>query len=181
MNFGKPADFAIEAYHEPSGPEWGGFGRMCIYIQGRQLGDIRENHSSLFHAVDRFRELQTTIEALWDQSFGVMSDAEIFSTIDRALYGSNDHPDWDRYGRFDFLTNTGEPFDNFKTFIICRPNVSVHVLYRLPSGTVGSAACPVQSFSSAAASFVSWFDEQVRNIAPPYFPVEPPDTSTRTL
>ncbi|MEY2541612.1 MAG: hypothetical protein QOI22_1214 [Verrucomicrobiota bacterium] len=174
MNFGEPTDFAIEAYHEPSGPEWRGFGRICIYIQGKQLGNVRENHSSLFQAVDRLRELQTSIEALWDQSFGAMSDAEIFTVLDRALY-AGDRPDWNRYGRFDFLTNAGEPFDNFKTFIICRPSGSVHVLYQLPDGIMDFAACSVQSLRRVAASFVSWFDEQVRNTAPPYFPVEPSD------
>jgi hypothetical protein len=28
MIFGDTKDFAIEAYHEPSGPEWGGCGRL---------------------------------------------------------------------------------------------------------------------------------------------------------
>ena len=41
MTFGDSKDFAIEAYHEPSGPQWGGFGRMAIDIQGVRIGDIR--------------------------------------------------------------------------------------------------------------------------------------------
>ena len=86
MTFGQPTDFAIEAYHEPYGPEWGGFGRMAIDIQGVRLGDIRENHCSLFHATDQFRKLYPSVETLWDESFASLSDAEIFAAVDRALY-----------------------------------------------------------------------------------------------
>ena len=172
MIFGQPPDFAIEAYHEPSGPEWGGFGRMSIEIQGTPLGDIRENHCSLFHATDRFRELHLAIEALWDESFAGLSDSEIFAALDEALY-IGDESRWERYGRFDFLTNTGEQFDGTKTFIVCRPDGRVHILYRLRDDTLGSASCSAQLFRSAAASFVCWFGEQVRTTAPPYFPVEP--------
>ena len=42
MTFGQAADFAIEAYHEPYGPEWGGFGR---------LRDGSSTHQGLFHGV----------------------------------------------------------------------------------------------------------------------------------
>ena len=31
MIFGHPSDFAIEVDHEPSGAQWGGFGRMAIH------------------------------------------------------------------------------------------------------------------------------------------------------
>ena len=173
MIFGEPTDFAIEAYHEPSGPEWGGFGRMCIAIQGIRLGDIRENHCSLFHATDRLRKAYPTIEALWDESFSGLSDAQIFAALDQALYLA-DVSDWERYGRFDFLTNTGEQFDDSKTYIVCRPDGRVHIIYyRFRDDTLGSASCSARSFRSAAESFVCWFEEQVRTTAPPYFPVEP--------
>ena len=82
MIFGQPTDFAIETYHEPSGQQWGGFGRMFIDIQGVRLGRIRENHCSLFHAADRIRELHPILDILWDESFTGLSDAEIFAVVD---------------------------------------------------------------------------------------------------
>ncbi len=173
MIFGQPSDFAIEAYHEPSGPQWAGFGRMAIDIRDVRLGDIRENHCSLFHAVDRFRQVYSTIETLWDESFSGLSDAEIFRLIDHARYIGEPTESGPDYSPFDFLTNTGEQFDDAKTFIVCRPDGRVHILYQLRDGTVGSASCPVSSFRQIAESFVRWFDEQLRTIAPPYFPVEP--------
>ncbi|MDZ4401712.1 hypothetical protein [Prosthecobacter sp.] len=172
MTFGQPTDFSIEVYHEPSGPEWGGFGRMAIVVQGVELGDIRENHCSLFHAADRLRELPPIIGNFWDESFDGLSDAEIFAVVDQALYGSDDS-NAERYRRFDFLTNTGEQFDDSKTFIVCRPDGRVHILYQLRDDTSGSACCLAQTFRQAAESFVCWFDEQVRTTAPPYYPVEP--------
>jgi hypothetical protein len=173
MIFGHPLDFAIEAYHEPSGPQWAGFGRMAIDVYGVRLGDIHENHCSLFHAVDRFRQVHPNIESFWDESFSGLSDAEIFSRIDRARYtGEPSDCDVD-YSPFDFLTNTGEQFDGTKTFIVCCPEARVHILYQLRDGTLGSASCPVESFRAVAESFVRWFEEQVRTIAPAFFPHQP--------
>ena len=174
MIFGQPSDFAIEAHHEPYGPEYGGFGRIAIDIQGVRLGDIRENHCSLFHAVSQIRQAFPIIETFWDESFTGLSDAEIFAVVEHD-YRSAKHSNWKRYGRFYFLTFTGEPFDGFNIMIVCRPDRRVHILYALPDGNFGSASCSVQSFQQVAESFVLWFDEQVRTIAPPYFPINPFD------
>ena len=176
MTFGQPTDFAIEAYHEPYGPEYGGFGRMCIHIQGVQLGDIRENHCSLFDATDQFRQRYPSIETFWDESFAGLTDAEIFATLDHALY-LGEESGWERYGRFDFLTNSGEQFDDSKTFIICRPEGRVHILYQLRDDTLGSGSCSAQTFRSVAEAYLPWFDGQVRNTAPPFFPINPLDLS----
>ena len=175
MIFGQPTDFSIEAYHEPYGAEWGGFGRMSIAIQNVRLGDIRENHCSLFHATDRLRDAYPNVETLWDDSFSGLSDTEIYAVLEQALYLS-DISDWDRYGRYDFLTNTGEQFDDSKTYIFCRPQGHVHILYnRSQDDVIGSASCSVQSFRSVASSYIQWFDDQVRDTAPPFFRINPLD------
>ena len=169
MTFGNPKDFAIEAYHEPSGSEWGGYGRLCIHIEGARLGNIRDNHCSLFHVADRFRALPSIIETLWGEAFVGVSDAEVFGLIDRAQ-------SWEP---FDFLTNTGEMFNGTKTFIVCRPDGRVQILYWLRNDTFGSGSCSTQSFRIVAAAFVSWFDEQVRTTAPPFFPINPFDLNEK--
>lgn len=178
MIFGNPTEFAIEVYHEPSGPGWGGCGRMAVEIQGVRLGDIRENHCSLFGATDRFRELNQVIETLWDDSFAGLSHVEIFNLLDNALYLGE--PDLVKaYFRFDFLTNTGEMFDNYKSFIACSPEGRVHVLYKKPSDETGAVSCSVQTFSLVADSYVSWFDEQIRNVGPPFFAINPFDLNEK--
>ena len=174
MRFGDPQDFAIEAYHEPASPEWAGFGRMCIHVQGARVGDEREEHCSLFHAVDRFRDLSRSIDGLWDTGFAGLSDAEIFGLLDDALYISSESR-WDRFGKFDFLTNTGEQFDGFKTFIVCFPDRHVHILCQSRDDTFGFGVCRTATFRDVAESFVIWFDGQV---GPPREP--PNQTMERT-
>ena len=147
---------------------------MCIHIQGVTLGDIRENHCSLFHAADRCRESSVAIETLWDESFAGLSDAGIFAAVEHD-YRVADKPDWKRFGRFYFLTFAGEPFDHFNIMIVYRPDNRAYILYRLPDKTFGSASCSVESFRHASGSFVLWFDEQVRTVGPPFFPINPFD------
>ena len=164
---------------------------MCVHIQGTIIGDLRENHCSLFNAMRRFRELSNNIQTLWDERFSAFSDAEIFCALDRALY--QDHgqsldemqADWKGMGEFDFLTGAGEGFDDSKTFIICRPGGFIHILYKLSKlrgpyqhlqdDVFGSVSCRVESFRTVAEAFVQWFDEQVRTTAPPFFPINPFD------
>jgi hypothetical protein len=176
MIFGQPSEFAVEVYHEPHSSSWGGFGRMCIHVQGVQLGDICENHCSLFHATDQFRKLYLCVETLWDESFVGLTDTEIFAVVDHALY-LGEESEYERFGRFDFLTNTGEQFDDAKTFIVCRPHGQVHILYQLLDNTFGSGSCSADSFRSVIGAYVPWFETQVRNTAAPVSPVNPIDTS----
>jgi hypothetical protein len=177
MTFGDPKEFAIEAYHEPSGPEWGGFGRLCIHVTGICIGNIRDHHCSLFHATDRFRELIQNADTLWDGSFAGLSNADIFDMIERELYIGEASVTGPSFSRFDFLTNRGEMFDGTTTFIFGSPDGRVHVLCEYRDGTFRSASCGVQAFCCAAQDYVRWFDEQVRTVAPPFFPINPFDPS----
>jgi hypothetical protein len=181
MTFGDPNDFAIEAYHEPYGPQYSGFGRMCIHIQGVPVGDIRSNHCSLFHPTDRVREVAARLELLGDDSFAGVSDSEVFGLIDRGIYTGERSEDGPSYAACDFLTNTGEMFDGSKTFIIFRPPDRVHILYRLGENSVGSGSCSDQTFRAVAEAYVGWFEEQVRTTAPPFFPINPFDLSERVV
>ena len=140
MIFGQSAEFSIEAYHEPSGPEYAGFGRISIEVQGVRLGDILENHCSLFHVVDRFRELIVSIAIQWDERFTGLSDLGIFKFHDQALY-LGEESRWESYGKFNFLTNAGESFDGFKTFIVCRPDEQVQILCQSRNGVFCSMCC----------------------------------------
>jgi hypothetical protein len=157
MIFGDIADFAIEAQRDPVACN-GVWGRMCVHVQGLCFGDIHEKNCALYPATKTFRRLYPTIEDLWDPSLDGLPDAGIFSLIDLALYIGDD-PGWNRYGRFDFLTQGGESFRE-KTFIVCRPDKRVHFLYQLRDGTSGSVACHADAFRAAIGSYLAWFDGQ---------------------
>ena len=175
MIFGNPNEFAIESYHEPSGAQWGGFGRLCIYVNGNAIGDIRDNHCSLFAVTNRFRGLSTGIEGLWSDQFTGLTKDQIFHLIDDVLYTGSDHQIGTNFGRFDFLTNTGEMFNDTKTFLYCESGSFVHLLYRVNEGVPQSGACDIELFISTVNECVRWFDRQVEEICPPYHPVNPFD------
>ena len=179
MTFGDPKDFAIEAYHEPSGLRWGGCGRMCIYIQGVCLGDIRDNHCSLSQATNRIRKVAADFESLSDASFSALSDEEVFALIDREIYAGEASESKPSYAACDFLTNAGEMFDGTKTFIIFRPPDRVHIFFRLGDDSFGSGSCSVQTYRGVADAYASWFEEQVRATAPPFFPINPFDLNEK--
>jgi len=166
MLFGDSGEFAIEAYHEPMGPTYSGFGRMALHIASVTIGDIHEEHCGLADAADRLRTKVKLIGSLWNPIFSNHSDEEIFSLIDRELYIDHGQSDKDiavgqhQYGKFDFLTNAGEQFDNFKTFLYADPNGSIHILYQLRNGTIGSATCDAETFETTVQAFVKWFDFQ---------------------
>jgi len=179
MTFGHPKEFAIEAYHEPSGPQWGGYGRLCLHICAVPVGDIRDNHCSLFAVTDRFRRFSDKIESRWAECFRGLSDAEVFRLIDRDIYSDEPLSDFGSGRDFDFLTNSAEMFDGTKTFIFCDPGGLVHILYQLRDDTFGSGICSLRTFRTVADVYARWFDEQVRTTAPPYFPINPFDLNER--
>ena len=180
MIFGEESDFAIEAYHEPSGPKWGGCGRLCLHLKGVSIGDIRDNHCSLFAVTDRFREVSGQLEGFWAECFAGLSDSEVFRLIDDAIYSDASQTEIGiNFPKFDFLTNAAEMFDGTKTFIVCDPNGLVRILYELRDDVFRSGSCTIQTFRRVAEAYIHWFDEQVRNTAPPYFPINPFDLNER--
>ncbi|WP_295679412.1 hypothetical protein [uncultured Nevskia sp.] len=166
MTFGNPDEFAIEAYHEPAQPGLVGFGRMAIHFSSTIIGKLSEEHCGLGGGAETFRALHSSLSTLWDASFAELSATEIFAIIDRALYidvGQSDiavRKDADRYARFDFLTNAGEQFDGFKTFIAAEPQGEVRIFFQDPDGVLGSARCSMAAFQSASCAFVAWYDAQ---------------------
>lgn len=163
MIFGEPAAFAIEAFHEPAETRFLGFGRMCIHIQGLALGDISEEHCSLYHSVEDLKHLAAHTASLWHPNFDGLTDIEIFQFLARALFDYHGQSDEDideayrQYGRFSVLTNSGEHFDGFNIFVVCRYNSHTHFLFRLPNGTIGSRFCLTQQMVGSIEQFQGWF------------------------
>lgn len=157
MLFGNTDSISIEIHHEPEGPEWIGFGRMCIYIQGLVLGDITEDHCSLFHAVERIYEVSLQLDDLWDDRFIGHTPEEIFSWIDAVIYSGDIVDCQDRTERFDFLTNTGEQFDGCKSFVYCEPMGKVYVPFRNNYGTLFEPSCEKTEFRTVAGKLQHWF------------------------
>ena len=161
MLFGDPATFAVEIHCEPVEPRSRGFGRMCIFVGGMRLGNLDEEHCSLFHAVDRIAEVASTLPGLWDERFSCCEPEAIFAYLDRALYDAG-QPPLENLHRFDFLTNTGEQFDHEKSFVYTQPDGNVRVLLQRGEAPVTSAVCRSSEFKQVAAELVVWFRNQVQ-------------------
>jgi hypothetical protein len=164
MLIGHPLTFAIEIHHEPHSLDWLGFGRMCLHLAGVTIGDLAKEHCSLFHAIERICELGRTLDSLWDARLGGHTDAEIFAWLEHELYirDSAEAASSD-LARFDFLTNTGEQFDAGKSFIYCRPDGAVHILFDRHDGMFNSVVCESSELKRQARELEVWFSEQTQS------------------
>jgi hypothetical protein len=157
MLFGNPENFAVEIYHEPAAPERKGFGRMCINVDGTTLGNIAEAHVSLFHAVERILELSEGLHDQWHERFAGYTPEEVFSWLDAVLYTGELADPNDQAIKFDFLTNAGEQFDGFKSFIYCTPGGIVYVLFQDRHSRLFTPCCQSNEFRSVASQLQQWF------------------------
>jgi hypothetical protein len=160
MIFGHPETFAVEIYHEPRSSESKGLGRMCLRLQGLVLGKPDEEDCSLFHAVERITEVSASLGTQWDERFAGHSAEEVFAWIDAVLYtGEIDGPENELW-KFDFLTNTGEQFDNFKSFVYCAPSGEVYIPFYGPDGVVRTPRCTAEEFRRVALELEQWFKSE---------------------
>ena len=175
--FGNPTDFAIEAGLEPGlVPPSEVWGHVRILCDSVSIGNIENLHCALSDAAMGFAEKLEQLDALWDEELNGLDHRGIWNFLDGKLYGYHGdleiedqrtleqvQADAARYGKFNFLTNWGEPFDGCKAFIMIPPvHRQVRILYDVtkPSFELRSAEVSREEFVEAARTFIAWFDEQ---------------------
>lgn len=166
MIFGNRDSFGIEATVEdhltPPSAAWG---RMCVWIRGEMIGDLKEPHCGL-EAVWDFQATANSLGSLWDERLRELSAMEIFEHLNRALYDDDDRSmeliraDSARYSRFNFLTNWGEMFNHVKAFVISPPGEAVLIAFRRSDDTISSARIDRDTFVSSIADLVDWYSHQ---------------------
>ncbi len=180
--FGNRADFAIEAGVEPEGHTaaivWG---PMCVWCNGVPLGDLADRHCALYPSYTSFAWLADNLGSLWANELTGFDDIAAWNFLDGLLYGYHGDTeladarsldecsrDAERWWRFDFLTNWGEQFDGYKSFLLCPPGDSVRVLSRrLPASMGRGVSVSQRSFVEAASCFVGWFESESLRIGVP--------------
>lgn len=177
---GDRADFAIEAGVEPDlVPLSAVWGRMCIWCRGIALGDLSDPHCGVGFAASMFTRLMPEVGSLWADELTGLDDIAAWNLLDGLLYGyhgdvelagDRTHKelcrDRDRWGRFDFLTNWGEQFDGYKSFVMCPPpGDTVRVLCRelMPNGGIRVDVTRA-GFVAACEGFVRWFEVEQRRL-----------------
>ncbi|MDZ7863316.1 hypothetical protein [Acidovorax sp.] len=178
MLFGTEKTFAIEAMSEPDlAPPSAVWGRMRVWCQGMPIGDFFAKQCALYPSYVNFRLLRERLALLWLAEFEGMSAISLWNHLDGLLYGFHGDVELtdvrtleecrqasEKYGRFDFLTNWGEQFDdNGKSFILCTPAGEVKVLnWSLAKEEELRARLPdvLQSISE----FMNWFESEARRL-----------------
>lgn len=173
MRFGDAKDFAIEAELESGiAPPSAVWGRMCVWCRGAAVGDLSKPSCALYPAAGEFRWLTGHLVDIWDESLNGLDDRAATDFLDGLLYGYHGdveieddrtieqiRRDAEQFGKFNFLTNWGEQFDGFKSFILYPPDGPVRILSRhLPETMNGGAVVTRDGFLGAAEGFLRWFD-----------------------
>jgi hypothetical protein len=180
--FGDRTAFAIEAGIESDlhtgGAVWG---HMCVWCCGVALGDINDRYCGLYTTYVEFDWLAANLDSLWDDELAGLDDVAAWNFLDGILYGYHGdvelpdnrtleecHRDAVRWGRFNFLTNWGEQFDGYKSFLLCPPGDLARVLSRrLPEQMGRGVSVPRQGVVKAAAGFGRWFEAESQRLGVP--------------
>lgn len=177
--FGDRADFAIEAGVEPEGHTAGTvWGHMCVWCRGVPLGDLTDRHCGLWHSYSAFAWLAENHTTLWADELVGLDDLAAWNFLDGLLYGYHGdvevkddrtlaevRRDAATWGRFNFLTNWGEQFDGYKSFLLCPPGDHLRVLSRrLPAEMGRGVSVTKKGFAEAATGFVRWFKAESRRL-----------------
>jgi hypothetical protein len=173
--FGDPPDFAIEAGVEPRlavpSAVWG---HMRVWCAGQPLGNIGDPFCALYLSYKLFGWTADHLEDLWDDALDGLSDREAWDLLDGVLYGRagrDGRPlervarDYQRYDKFNFLTNWGEQFDGYKSFVLGPPGRPLRVLSRAFPESIGLGVDVSRAgFVRAARGFTEWFEAQERRL-----------------
>lgn len=177
--FGDRNDFAIEAGVEDdaTGAVWG---HIAVWCRGVALGNLGEPHCVLYHAYCALGWTASHMGELWAPELAGLDDEAAWNLLDGLLYGYHGEveaaddrsveqcrADAAAWGRFDFLTNWGEPFDGWKAFILHPPGGPIRVLHRGPSGRRCRAEVSPAGFRDAVGGFTHWFEGQSRRLGVP--------------
>ncbi|HEY2787299.1 MAG TPA: hypothetical protein VGJ05_20235 [Fimbriiglobus sp.] len=182
--FGDRTDFAIEAGVEPAlhtaGIVWG---HMCVWCHGVPLGKLNESYCGLYHAYSEFAWLADNLGTLWADELAGLDDVAVWNFLDGLLYGYHGEVevpdartleecerDAVRWGRFNFLTNWGEQFDGFKSFLLCPPGDTARIFSRrLPANFGRGVSVSRVGFETSSAEFARWFEIESERLGVPCF------------
>jgi len=160
---------------------------MCVWCRGVSLGKLHERYCGLGYAVERFAWLADNLSSLWADELDGLDDIAAWNFLDGLLYGY--HGDIELastrtlaelrrdavvWRRFDFLTNWGEQFDGYKSFLLCPPGDDARVLSRQLSAHMGrGVSVSKRALVMASAEFVRWFDGESARLGVPGIGAEP--------
>lgn len=176
MRFGNPSTFAIDVMTDPHltvpSAVWG---RMCIRLPEATIGDYADELCALFPVYRQLSILVESLESRWDEAFQDCSDEQVFQKLYEVLWqgGSSDAEagrGLNHFEKFYFLdSQSGEQFNGYFSFLVCRPNGTVTILYQLRdyqhnNGPQGAATIDQTEFCDTVKQFLNWFDSEQKRL-----------------
>ena len=183
MLFGDFKEFAIEAVVEPElKPPCLTWGRMCIWVKGRAIGDLSREYCLLGPSYKNLNEKVEALNSLWLEGFAHLSVEDIWNLLDGALYGWRGNrplePDEmpseiilvgdeqipiGRLFHFEFLTHWGEMFDHkSKAFLLKQPGKELSILhFNSEFNAVDAFEVSELRFRQAVRDFSTWYRAEV--------------------
>jgi hypothetical protein len=162
MLFAQREDFAIECYHDPIPNELGRvFGRICVWANNVQLGNIGEPSCILDVPQRFFAEFLSELPELWDAELDNLADDAAFEFLDQAIYRDDARTreqvrnDYRRYSKFIFLTNWSEAFDGTNAFLSRAPT-GFRILFRPSNDERGNASITSTGLVGTIEAFLRW-------------------------
>lgn len=169
MLIGDKDTFAIECYHDPMPNESRRvFGRMCVWVGGKSLGDITEPSCMLNVTEGQFEGLLNRIDSIDDPALRGLRDREAYNYLNRLLYEDDERSDEqvsldaERFAKFEFLTNGGESFDRSKSFI-AKTGDQLLVVFDDEVTGFASGKVPRSAFKLVVKGFLGWVSSEGAN------------------
>lgn len=168
MIIGNKKEFAIECYDDTINSEkkWV-FGRMCLWCNNQQLGNINEPSCMLNVTVNHLKDYQEDSNNLENEKLNKLTDSELYSFLDNKLYNAEEETtseqvieDMNNYSKYDFLTNGGESFDGYASFIV-KGNNKYRILFRDMNNQIYSGLVNNTVFTEVINGFIHWFKQKM--------------------
>jgi hypothetical protein len=181
MIFGQISQFAIEATVEPDlKPQSVVRGGVCVWCQGKMIGDVSNRHCPLFVSYQYFELLQHSINEneLWQSDFDKMDEQEIYQFLVGKLYGvggegkhdlldEDDGAD-DRFWQHQFPVNWGERDDSGGLWFIAQKGNEMLILNPVAeNSSVDVYWLSTRSVLEAASLFCEWYEGQEDRLSRP--------------
>jgi len=167
MIVGNKENFAIECYDDFIDTEKKYvFGRMCLWCSNISLGDIFEP-SCMLNVTEgillSFLEEKLNYEGA---ELNNINDEEAFNLLSNKLYGVDKEisleqvsRDMDEYYKYDFLTNGGESFDGYQSFII-KNNNTYRIIFRDSQDKLYSSKVERPMLIEVINGFLQWVKQK---------------------
>ena len=169
MLIGDKDTFAIECYHDPVPNESRRvFGRMCVWICGKSLGDITEPSCMLNVTEGQIEDLLNRLDVIDDPALRGLGYREAYNLLNRLLYEDDERSDEqvsldaDRFAKFEFLTNGGESFDRSKSYIV-KTGDQFLILFDDEATGFASGKVSRGEFKMVVKGFLGWVSHEGAN------------------